>query len=462
MEYVGISMIRKRILIVLALLLVCVGSSVIFVHKTPTISEPPITNWSLGISSEVAGCLVVGGERYGFATDLADSLSRRLERPLNVETTLSNEAILEAFGRDSINIAIIPAHSRHHFESYPTESLYTTNFTLLTPSWSSGAAGTTPKEAWRGKRILADRSFLHTDTFASLDSIGVVCDTTNMAVETMAQRLSAGKADAMICSPEVASLVTFIHRNIRQTGAIEEDYEVVVVFANNRLKEEFCHTLEEFSTTDAYATMVGIYFGEESVAERFTQLRYRPTRVLNGISIWDSQLKNIASQIGVDWRLMSAMAYHESRYRNDQVSHRGAVGLMQVTPIVAEEFKLEEGYDLSDPSTNITLAAKLLRRSSRALGFGNWPTTDDGLAIMVASYNCGITRTLEAQRLCDLYGYDKNSWADVSAMFRNMSSKEWIDTHDYRMRRFGDAEVTIAYTEGVMTLYNSYRTSVVQ
>lgn len=416
----------------------------------------------MGVSSEVSGCTVVGGERYGFATDLTDSLARRLERPLSIQTGVSAEELLEGLKSDSINIAVIPAHSHHLFADYHSESLYTTNYTLLTPSWSSGTTGTNAIEAWRGKRILSDQSFQHTATFTSLAASGAKCDTTFMSPEVMAQRLIAGKAEAMICTPDVASLVTFIHRNIREVGAIEETYEVVVVFSSLSLKREFCRAMEEFSTTVDYATMVGIYFGEESVAKRFTQLSYKPTMVLGGISIWDSQLKNIASQIGVDWRLMSAMAYHESRYRNDQVSHRGAVGLMQVTPIVAEEFGLEKGYDLSDPSTNITLSAKLLRRSSRALGFGDWPTTDDGLAITVASYNCGITRTLEAQRLCDLYGYDKYSWADISTMFRNMSSKEWIDTHDYRMRRFGDAEVTITYTEGVMQLYDSYRTTVAQ
>ena len=42
-------------------------------------------------------------------------------------------------------------------------------------------------------------------------------------------------------------------------------------------------------------------------------------------------------------------------------------------------------------------------------------------------------------------------------MMINMSNAEWIATSDYKMRRFGDAPVTIAYTEGVMELYSTYR-----
>lgn len=462
MAYLGISMTRRRIIYALSLILLGVGYTVLFVHNTPSLSEKPITHWAMGVSSKVSGCTVVGGERYGFATDLTDSLARCLQRPLTIQTGLSDEALLEALKNEEINLAVIPAHSHHLFEEFHSETLYTTNYSLLTPSWAPITTGVNASEAWSKRGLLADHSFHHTATHTSLIASGALCDSTVVAPEEMAQRLVAGKADAMICTPDVASLVTFIHRNVCEVGTVEETYEVVVVFGSLGLKREFCEAFEAFASTEAYATMVGIYFGEESVSERFTQLLYKPTRVLGGISIWDSQLKNIASQIGVDWRLMSAMAYHESRYRNDQVSPRGAVGLMQVTPIVAEEFGLEEGYDLSDPSTNITLSAKLLRRSSRALGFGDWPTTDDGLAITVASYNCGITRTLEAQRLCELYGSDKNAWEDVAQMLRNMSSREWIETHDYRMGRFGDAEVTIAYTEGVMSLYDSYRTAIAE
>jgi membrane-bound lytic murein transglycosylase F len=310
--------------------------------------------------------------------------------------------------------------------------------------------------------VLSNSSFHHTPTYNALVESGVRCDSTNYSGVEMAQRLIAGRADAIICVPEEAALLTFLHRNIREVGSVEESCEVVAVFANESLRREFVGEMKKFANSEGFASMQHIYFGKSSLSEHFSQLRYTPTRVVDGISIWDEQLKSIAEKIGVDWRLMSAMAYHESRFRNDQVSHKGAVGLMQVTPIVAQEFNLNEGYDLSDPSTNITLAAKLIRRSSRALGFGGFPTSDDGKAIVVASYNCGITRTLEAQRLCELYGYNKHSWRDVAEMFRNMSSAEWISTHDYRMRRFGDAEVTIAYTEGVMRLYDSYRNTIQQ
>lgn len=410
----------------------------------------------LGISSSVAGYAVVGGERYGFVADVADTVARSLGAQLILTHNIDTDSLRRGLQCGDIDVAVIPRSERVLLHNFPSESFYTTDYSLLLPVWNSGF----DNEAWRGKRVLTDRQFQTTETFAALKNAGVLCDTSRMDGVTMAKRVVTGKADAMICERSESELVRFLYRSLSEIATIEEDCEVILIFGSKGIKRAFTQSLSEFSTTEDYAALVELYFGETSIAERFTQLQYRPTRVINGISVWDDLLRHISEQVGVDWRLMSAMAYHESRFRNDQVSHKGAVGLMQVTPIVAEDLGLDEGYDLAEPSTNISLAARLLRRSSRALGFGDFPTTDDQIAILVASYNCGITRTLEAQRLVEAEGGSKECWEDIRRMMTNMSDAEWIATSDYKMRRFGDAPTTISYTESVMELYDTYRRTI--
>lgn len=407
-----------------------------------------------GISENVSGYTVVSGERYGFAADVADTLARSLGCKLKVLPNLSADSIRSGLRNNNIDIAIIPRSERVLLHDFPSESLYTTDYALILPAWNTQHID---HEFWKGKRVLSDKMFHSTQTFATLKSEGALCDTTRLNGVAMAKRVVAGKADALICERSEAELVRFLYRSLREVAMVEEECEYILVFANNHTKEIFVRWFDEFCSCDEYATLLDLYFSERPITERFSQLRYRPTRVVNGISVWDEQLRNIARQVGVDWRLMSAMAYHESRFRNDQISHKGAVGLMQVTPIAAEDLGLDEGYDLADPTTNIWLAARLIRRSSRALGFGDFPTTDDRIAIVVASYNCGITRTLEAQRLVVAEGGSGDNWEDIAQMMTNMSNAEWIATSDYKMRRFGDAPITIGYTNAVMELYDTYR-----
>lgn len=412
------------------------------------------------VDSRVGCQAILGGERYSFAVDVVDTVARRYGRKLLVTSNLPTDSIRQALLSGKADMAVVPRSARADFHKFTSERLYTSEYALLMPRWAARNSGVNEREVWNGKRVLSDPTFHTTATYRMLLENGAVCDTTNYDAIEMAKMVVGGKADAIISERSDAELIRFLYRNITEVATIEEPCEVILIFASPALKEEFRAALAEFSTTQDYASMVDLYFGPTSIAERFTQLTYRPTRVVDGISVWDSQLRHISSKVGVDWRLMSAIAYHETRFRHNLTSHRGAVGLMQVTPIAAEDLNMGEDYDLSDITNNITLAAKLLRRNSRALGFGDFPTTDDGIAIMVASYNCGITRTLEAQRLVEAGGGDPDSWQEVAEMFVNMNSSEWLAQSESRMGRFRDAHITIAYTNGVMSLYNTYRSAI--
>ena len=71
------------------------------------------------------------------------------------------------------------------------------------------------------------------------------------------------------------------------------------------------------------------------------------------ISPYDHVIRNISEREGNDWRLMSAIAYHESRFKADIVSRRGARGLMQIMPAVARQFDVASEEALLDPETNV-------------------------------------------------------------------------------------------------------------
>jgi membrane-bound lytic murein transglycosylase F len=84
------------------------------------------------------------------------------------------------------------------------------------------------------------------------------------------------------------------------------------------------------------------------------------------ISTYDNVFRRICGQYGVDWRLMSAIAYGESNFRHDAVSPRGAVGLMQVMPRIASSYGVER-EQLFDPATNIDVAVRLFKDMERIL-----------------------------------------------------------------------------------------------
>ena len=58
------------------------------------------------------------------------------------------------------------------------------------------------------------------------------------------------------------------------------------------------------------------------------------------ISSYDEMMRRISKEEGQDWLLMSAIAYNESRFHSDIVSKQGAIGLMQIMPIVGKQFNV--------------------------------------------------------------------------------------------------------------------------
>jgi soluble lytic murein transglycosylase len=80
----------------------------------------------------------------------------------------------------------------------------------------------------------------------------------------------------------------------------------------------------------------------------------------------DDIIRQQAAEKGVDASLIAAVIYSESRFQ-DQTSHAGARGLMQITPQTASEIERRSGGttfrldDLSDPQINISYGTFYLR-----------------------------------------------------------------------------------------------------
>ena len=70
-------------------------------------------------------------------------------------------------------------------------------------------------------------------------------------------------------------------------------------------------------------------------------------------------------------QIVTAVGWHESRWRIDRVSRCGAVGPMQVRPRWARKGQLCEGMDLRSLVGGVECGARLLREGLRLCG--SWP-----------------------------------------------------------------------------------------
>ncbi len=130
------------------------------------------------------------------------------------------------------------------------------------------------------------------------------------------------------------------------------------------------------------AAALGLVVGAMVASGKFDQAIQELTLPLRHEDI----IRQQAGEKEVDAALIAAVIYSESRF-SDQTSSAGARGLMQITPMAANEierlsggtsFKLE---DLSDPEINIRYGTFLLRELLERY--------DGDEAAALAAYNAG-------------------------------------------------------------------------
>lgn len=174
------------------------------------------------------------------------------------------------------------------------------------------------------------------------------------------------------------------------------------------------------------------------------------------ISAYDVLMRRIAREEGLDWLLMSAIAYNESRFESDLISKRGAVGLMQVMPRVGRQFNVEKEL-LTDPETNIRLAGRILKKIDASLKLGASASEDDRMSIILACYNSGIGHVSDARRLARNNGENPNSWEVVVRYLHKKADPEFYENELVRCGKFTGSRQTEAYVREVMKRYDTYR-----
>jgi membrane-bound lytic murein transglycosylase F len=118
--------------------------------------------------------------------------------------------------------------------------------------------------------------------------------------------------------------------------------------------------------------------------------------------------QDASSESGVDWRLLAAIGYQESKWNPTAISPDGALGVMMLTADTAQELGVT---DRTNPQQSIFGGAKYFAQVK-----GKIPDRipePDRTWLAVASYNVGFGHLEDARVLAQERGKNPDSWADV-------------------------------------------------
>ena len=169
----------------------------------------------------------------------------------------------------------------------------------------------------------------------------------------------------------------------------------------------------------------------------------------------------------IDWQLLAAMAYQESRWSNEATSPTGVRGLMQLTTETAQELGVSDRMDMTQ---SIDAAARYLNRLRRQLPSSLVEPERTWFA--VGAYNVGLKHIRFAHKKAQQAGLDANQWQTISEILPTLYDEPFskgVQAQNYVERvqiftdilRFYDLHQRdeVVWEQGVATLLESDESS---
>jgi membrane-bound lytic murein transglycosylase F len=272
----------------------------------------------------------------------------------------------------------------------------------------------------------------------------------NANTEELMARVAHGDLDATIANADLVAMnqryypalrVAFTVPGARQRLAwafdragLSEDglYNKAIAFIEQSRHDGIVRILRDryFS----HAAQLGFVGG----AEFARQVKKRLRR-------WRSDFKRSARKTGLNWRLLAAIGYQESRWEADAVSPTDVRGLMMLTQVTAAEIGID---DRRDPQQSIDGGARYLRALRRRL-----PATihePDRTWFALAAYNIGLGHVMDARRLLAARDKNPNLWINLRVALGWLSQQRYLNQTQYGYAKGLQA---VAYVDDIRAYY---------
>ncbi|MGD9931209.1 MAG: transporter substrate-binding domain-containing protein [Mangrovibacterium sp.] len=263
-----------------------------------------------------------------------------------------------------------------------------------------------------GKRIHVQMNTAYYKRLVNLsDEIGgeieIVQDSI-FGVEQLVSMVAKGEIDYTVCDENVARVNQSYYPNLDVETPVSFPQNIAWAVRHN--SPEWLNYLNtwilNFKSTPTYKALYKKYF-ENSRSSAMANSDYHS--ITGGkISPFDDLIKQESETAGLDWRLVAAIIYQESRFDPTAESWAGAYGLMQILPESADMFNI---FDYEEPRNNIKVGINLIKWLEKNF-LEEVPDSVERMKFVLAAYNVGLGHVKDAQRLAEKYNKIPIVWTN--------------------------------------------------
>ncbi len=152
----------------------------------------------------------------------------------------------------------------------------------------------------------------------------------------------------------------------------------------------------------------------------YEESREFQTHVADRLPRYRGWFEEAALQVGIDWRLLAAVGYQESKWDPRAASDEGAQGLMMLTADTAQAMGIK---DRNDPQQSIFAGARYLAQVRQMIP--ERIPEPDRTWLTIAAYNVGFGHLEDARIIAQALGKDPDSWAAVREELPLLAQGRW-------------------------------------
>jgi len=221
------------------------------------------------------------------------------------------------------------------------------------------------------------------------------------------EMVNAGAIEMTFADSHIASFADKLFPDIKVYDNIILNDDVRFGWMVRKNNPQLKASLNDFIKTIKKGTLLGNinfnrYFKENPWVKKALE-----RKDLNKFSTYAPLFKKYGEKYGIDWMLIAALSFQESRFNPNAKSRYGAVGLMQVLPSTAKEMGISNPESVED---NIHAGVKYLDYvRNRYFSDDNLPM-DERVRFTLASYNAGPANIRRSRSTTEDMGYDSTMW----------------------------------------------------
>ena len=314
-----------------------------------------------------------------------------------------------------------------------------------------------PEDSIRDFGFVADPSLLQQTALLKKSHPGWRLHQYRASADRLLEAVNAGTLDAALSQGIHWRACMSLFPEIRCSGALRDSLPLcwAVRHGNDSLLAAVDTFLTQFAANKAFKVLCRKYMDPHST-ERSLFSRNARRRPFGSISRYDEELKKYSAEYHLDWQLLAALIYQESRF-NSQVSGKGnTFGLMQFTPSTGARYGVSAGASAACQIRGGCRYVAALSRKIEKLG-----VTDSAARIpmVIAAYNAGGGHLEDAISLAKAEKHlDHTRWeGGVKEALLMLGERRYYRKPAVRHGSYHGGRHTLRYVESVTGHYRHYK-----